>query len=171
LYFPYFPADAFRRSIELLDRLTRRARRSSQVLAVAALMGGSTVTEAAEKAGVSRETVSRWVHHDPAFIAELQNRRAELIATLQFEFASLGKRAIEVMRDILKSGTGEGGAKDFAAAVKVLEMLGLGTVATVEPTTPREVAAKLRDREQRIRLEENSLDLFAATMPTGTDGE
>jgi hypothetical protein len=31
----------------------------AQSLAVAALAGGSTVTEAAKKAGVSRETVSR----------------------------------------------------------------------------------------------------------------
>ena len=27
---------------------------------------------------MARETVSRWVHHDPVFLAELQNVRAEL---------------------------------------------------------------------------------------------
>jgi hypothetical protein len=49
----------------------------TQELAIAALVTGSTVTEAAEQAAVSRETVSRWVHRDPDFIAELQNTRAE----------------------------------------------------------------------------------------------
>jgi transposase len=45
---------------------------------IEALASGSTVTEAAERAGVARETVSRWVQRDPEFIAELQNRRAEM---------------------------------------------------------------------------------------------
>ncbi len=48
---------------------------AAQSLAVEALASGSTVTEAAERAGVARETVSRWVHRDPELIAELQNRR------------------------------------------------------------------------------------------------
>jgi transposase-like protein len=38
---------------------------AAQSLAVEALPSGSTVTEAAERAGVARETVSRWVHRDP----------------------------------------------------------------------------------------------------------
>src|SRR5271165_2713675 len=50
----------------------------AQSLAVAALVNGSSITQAAEKAGVTRETVSRWVHRNPAFIAELQNARAEI---------------------------------------------------------------------------------------------
>jgi hypothetical protein len=38
---------------------------AARSLAVEALASGSTVTEAAERAGVARETVSRWVHRDP----------------------------------------------------------------------------------------------------------
>jgi hypothetical protein len=49
---------------------------AAQSLEVETLASGSTVTEAAERAGVARETVSRWVHGDPGFIAELQNRRS-----------------------------------------------------------------------------------------------
>jgi hypothetical protein len=40
----------------------------AQAAAIAALATGSTVTEAAQQAGVARETVSRWVHRDPDFI-------------------------------------------------------------------------------------------------------
>jgi hypothetical protein len=39
---------------------------AAQSLAVEVLASGSCVTEAVEKAGVARETVSRWVHRsDP----------------------------------------------------------------------------------------------------------
>ena len=56
----------------------------AQSLAVAALANGSTITEAAERAGVARETVSRWANDDPDFIAELQNTRAEMAAQLRW---------------------------------------------------------------------------------------
>jgi len=64
---------------------------AAQSLAVEALASGSTVTEAAEKAGVARETVSRWVHRDPEFIAELQNRRAEMAAQVRCALEALGR--------------------------------------------------------------------------------
>ena len=50
----------------------------AQALALDALVSGGSITKAATEAGVARETVSRWVHHDPVFLAQLQNVRAEL---------------------------------------------------------------------------------------------
>jgi hypothetical protein len=49
-----------------------------QWLAVLSLASETSITKVAEKAGVARETVSRWVHRDPDFVAELQNTRAEI---------------------------------------------------------------------------------------------
>ena len=43
----------------------------AQEMAIAALIRGATVTDAATEAGVSRQTVSEWRNHDPEFIAAL----------------------------------------------------------------------------------------------------
>ena len=50
----------------------------TQEIAIAALIRGATVTEAATEAGVSRQTVSEWKHHDPEFIAALNRSRYEV---------------------------------------------------------------------------------------------
>ena len=47
----------------------------AQVLALQALVSGGSVTTAAKEAGVARETVSRWVHHDPVFLAQFTSTR------------------------------------------------------------------------------------------------
>ena len=49
----------------------------AQWLALEALVSGGSITKAATEAGVARETVSRWVHHDPVFLAEVQNVQGE----------------------------------------------------------------------------------------------
>ena len=51
-----------------------------QEMALEALLGGATVTEAAAPAGVTRQTVAGWQNQDVDCAAELQNRRAEVWA-------------------------------------------------------------------------------------------
>lgn len=51
---------------------------AAQEHALATLLGGATITAAAGAAGVSRQTVSGWVHRDAVFVADLRNRAAEL---------------------------------------------------------------------------------------------
>ena len=46
-------------------------------LAIDALIGGASVTEAALAAGIRRETLSRWIHDNPIFQAALNRRRSE----------------------------------------------------------------------------------------------
>ena len=48
------------------------------LLAVDALVSGASITDAATSAGVRRETVSRWIHENPVFKAELNRRREEI---------------------------------------------------------------------------------------------
>jgi predicted transcriptional regulator len=48
------------------------------LLAVDALVSGASITDAATAAGVRRETVSRWIHENPVFKAELNRRREEI---------------------------------------------------------------------------------------------
>jgi hypothetical protein len=66
-------------------------------------VGGGSVTKAAQEAGVARETVSRWIHHDPLFIAEMQNARAELARQTRCALEALGMRAVGVLTDALQN--------------------------------------------------------------------
>ena len=45
-------------------------------MALQALVSGGSITKAATEAGVARETVSRWVHPDPVFLALIADRRS-----------------------------------------------------------------------------------------------
>ena len=58
--------------------------------AIAALIGGANVTEAAAKAGVKRQTVHGWMH-ERAFKAELKAAEAEaleLLTAMQEEYGA-----------------------------------------------------------------------------------
>jgi hypothetical protein len=47
------------------------------IIAIDAMIEGNTVTEAAARAHMTRENLSRLLHHNPVFIAELNRRRAD----------------------------------------------------------------------------------------------
>lgn len=53
------------------------------LLAINALATGEPITKAAEKAGVHRTTLSRWIHHNPYFMAELCKQRSEMRDSLR----------------------------------------------------------------------------------------
>jgi hypothetical protein len=128
----------------------------AQSLAVAALASGATVTEAAERAGVARETVSRWVHGDPDFIAELQNTRAEMSAQLRCALETLGKRSIVVLREAVQNSFTP--ATKLKAACAVLKLLGADRAETIPPTTAEEVRLKLLERDHELRKRQSRLE-------------
>jgi hypothetical protein len=151
----------------------------AQSIAVATLVSGSTITGAAEKAGVSRETVSRWVHRDPLFIAELQNTRAEIAAQTRCALESLGKRSVEVLRDAIQKPVIY--PNKLKAACAVLKLLGADRAETVAPTTAEEVSLQLRLREDEVRRYQAQLsardfmtgassDPQVVSAMTGSDG-
>jgi hypothetical protein len=131
-------------SVTLLATIT-----SAQGRVVEALAGGSTVTAAAKAAGVARETVSRWVHHDPAFIAELHNTRAELAAQTRCALEALGTQAVATLAEALQDQRMR--PTRLRAACAVLKMLGADKAETLLPTTPVEVQLRIREREQETR--------------------
>jgi hypothetical protein len=75
----------------------------AQALALQVLVGGGSITKAATEAGVARETVSRWVHHDPVFLAELHNVRAELAIQTRCALEALGTQAVGVLVDAVQN--------------------------------------------------------------------
>ena len=62
---------------------------ASHALAIEALVAGSTVTAAAEQAGVSRATLHRWLATDPDFIAAHNSRKAEVLAEVRGKIKAL----------------------------------------------------------------------------------
>jgi hypothetical protein len=111
----------------------------AQELAVTLLLAGKTDKEAADAAGVSRQTVWTWRTHHPAFIAETNRRRKELWEAAIERLRGLLGRAVEVMEEDLEAQDPR--VRQRAASL-VLQVLGLMDKRHWEPagpTTPEEV--------------------------------
>jgi hypothetical protein len=111
-----------------------------------ALAGGATLSAAAEKAGVARETVSRWLHRDPRFIAELQATRAEKAAHTRCALEALGKKSVDVRCEALKYPPSR-----FKAARLVLKLLGADRAEIPAPPTAEEIDLRLPERQESSR--------------------
>jgi hypothetical protein len=127
----------------------------AQFLAVEALVRGASVTEAAGKAGVARETVSRWMHRDPAFMAELQNTRALIAVHTRCALEALGHQAVEALREALQ-GLHVRGTR-LRSACAVLKLIGADRTETIPTTTAEEVHLRLRQREAELQKYESLL--------------
>jgi hypothetical protein len=90
-----------------------------QVLALTALLEGKTNAEAAQRAGVARETVSRWLARDAAFVACYKNRKAEIMRKAASELSSLVHDAVGAMRELVTQKNDPG--IRLKAALRILE--------------------------------------------------
>src|SRR3954453_17477938 len=97
----------------------------AQELALDALLGGKSVTAAAAAAGVSRQTLPRWLRSDPALIAALNAGRLELLQVTRGRLLQLGAKAGSVLDGILAlPPSSYNHAVRLRAAQAVLHMLG-----------------------------------------------
>jgi len=101
---------------------TERALTVEQGMAMAELLTGSTDQEAAEQAGVTRQTVNGWANHDPLFVAEMNARREALWGAHVDKLRALVGQAVDVLAGDLQS---EDLAARRSAAVHVLRAVGL----------------------------------------------
>ncbi len=136
-----------------------------QAAAIAALLRGATQAEAAAVSGVSRETVSRWLNHDVAFIAAYRNARFELASQVRIELVTLGKDSVDAIRATLSDQTNPD--LRFKAACKVLSWIVGEGVQVSPPTTAVDVEYDLR--EQAIAY--GKRDLFCRIGEFGTKHE
>ena len=86
------------------DKTRRASITERQSIAIDLLLLGESVTATAETIGVSRQTVSDWIHHHVPFIAE-RNRRSKLRnerRIRQFEYAL--DLAVEIVIQSLENG-------------------------------------------------------------------
>jgi len=84
-------------------------------LALNSLMAGGTDFEAAESAGVSRQTVTQW-RKTPVFAAELRNRQAKIWSVCEKELQGAILNAIRVLSKAIEDG-------DLKAACYLLDKL------------------------------------------------
>lgn len=116
----------------------------SQTLALAALLAGSTVTEAAEKAGVARKTVSEWRNHHEAFRHALEDGRAEIADHVRGRAMTLYSAALDVLSEIMRNGK-EDRAR-IQAAARILDLVPPGGF-------PPECQESADERDNRRRSE------------------
>jgi hypothetical protein len=120
----------------------------AQWLGLQALVSGGSVTKAANEAGVARETVSRWVHHDPVFLAEVQNVRAELAIQTRCALEALGMQAVGVLANAVQDQFVK--PWRLKAACAVLKMIGAHRAETMPATTAEEVHVRFQEREAEL---------------------
>ncbi len=115
---------------------------SAQELALEALLAGKTQVEAADAAGVTRETVNRWSKRHPGFIAASRQRRQARTAAAEEVAANLDRQAIKVVSDAVSEG-------DTKAAIAWLR---LRPKSPPEPSTEATTAEGVFDaRASKLR--------------------
>lgn len=87
-----------------------------QLLAISVLERGGTCQAAAEVAGVTRQTVSRWMHHDVVFQAERNRRKAELLDRSHM-------RILNCLDEAVADLVGDLAGASFRDVVRLLEVL------------------------------------------------
>lgn len=117
-----------------------------QLKALASLIRGATVTDAAAEADIDRTTLHRWLRDDAEFIAAYNAARAELQRSTRAALADLGHEAVGVMRDMLHSADVPAPVKLRAAAM-VLGMIGADEP---EPIGSDDAASIRRDQERAL---------------------
>jgi hypothetical protein len=139
----------------------------AQELALTALLEGRTHAEAAERAGVCRVTVTRWVNGDSAFMAAVRNRRGELTRADAHALASLRSDAIAAMRELVTQRDDPG--IRLKAAVRILAWTGSDDAPRTDVTV-REVEIEMMEAAESDRLRE-ALASWAAETRAERNGE
>lgn len=103
-----------------------------QEAALAALLGGKTITEAAAGVGIDRATLHRWLRDDFEFQARFNAGRRELRDAMQGRLYRLAERAADVVEASLERGD------DPKTALVLLRGLGLlpGEPPKIGPDDP-----------------------------------
>lgn len=133
-----------------------------QDTALLALLSGKLQQEAAQIAGVTPETVSRWLANDARFVALLNARRRELWELRRGRLQALFDEAIDTLQDCLSSGKPE---NRLRAAMVILQASGvLEASVPGGPTSPDAVEKQwfLERNQEKLSV----TDLMLADMFT-----
>jgi hypothetical protein len=131
-------------SIEVLPAAFGEEFPQNQRVAVLALLAGSTLSAAAEAAGVDRRTIHRW-KQDPQFVAILNEKRHELASASIQALRALAPLAVVVVRELMLD-------RRVSPAVRLraaLEVIDLVYEDRIGPTDPVGAKAELGRRMVR----------------------
>ena len=125
---------------------------AAQDLALARLVSGGTDSQAAEAAGVTRQTVNAWKNSCAAFQAELFARRQSVWQAQEDRLRWLLSVALDVLEDELeaKAETLEARKQRLQVAVHVLRASGLYGVplAPIGTASAEEIELQAASKEQ-----------------------
>lgn len=125
---------------------------AAQELAISRLVSGGTDSEAAEAAGVTRQTVNAWKNSCAAFQAELFARRQSVWQAQEDRLRWLLSVALDVLEDELeaKAETLEARKRRLQVAVHVLRASGLYGVplAPIGTASAEEIELQAASKEQ-----------------------
>ena len=88
---------------------------------VFSLLAGDTISQAAQKAGISDRQVSRWLK-EPAFVNELHQAERQVLDACAWNLVSMAKGALDALKDVLEEPASRGANVKRLAAVSVLEL-------------------------------------------------
>lgn len=103
-----------------------------QRLAIDALIGGQTRTEASAAAGVDRVTLWRWLTNDANFVAALNEARQDIHSTNVSRLRNLASQAVGVLENSLAS---DNEALRLRAATSILKSVALSDIQRPEGET------------------------------------
>lgn len=132
---------------------------STQLTALEALLTGASVTEAAERAGVDRTTVSRWKNRDPEFMAALNARKRDVWERARSRLLAAVDEAVDTLV--------ERASEDPWVADRLLQRAGVFAESPSEfgPTDPDEI--RVRSALEKHRQEGLLNALRDALGPNG----
>ena len=118
-----------------------------QETAIDLIIAGESDNEIAEKIGKSRSTVNVWRHHNPLFMATLNDRRQQMWGGQLSRLNTLASEAVDVLREGLHD---EDIKVRLLAAIHILKATGTYGAALpgTQETDPAELAARLYKREK-----------------------
>jgi DNA-binding LacI/PurR family transcriptional regulator len=116
---------------------------------------GATVSAAAEAAGVSRETVHRWLRNDWQFRASLNRARRELQESVNARLLACSHKAADNIAQAIESG-------DVRLSLVILR--GLGALSGNPPTLGTDDPDLLRDEEETARAEGAQLRMLRRAL-------
>lgn len=94
-----------------------------QLTAASLLAAGETITDTAEKSGVTRQAVHTWLKDNNEFLAYLNTLKSENIKAARTAIQAAACQAVTTMSEIMKNSTND--AARLAAAKEILSMAGL----------------------------------------------
>ena len=112
------------------------------------LVSGLTVTESAQKQGISRSTIHRWLRRDAAFSAVLNSERQRVVDEVRAGIVKLLTPALRTVEEAVQRG-------DAKTALAVLRSAGvLDVSACLGPvnTADVEFGWEARSLEPRLRI-------------------